>query len=155
MQDATQIVAALDDVQVIAMAKRINADIVAAVPRDQLVAVPEAARQAAILEGLNARTTLDPARAVEASRRLLAALAADPGTAPLVTRAWAVIEEDDSLMIETIIALGLIANLTLFMATSRLKLNIGSLEVVKETATPELVKAVIDPVVELIRRVPA
>jgi hypothetical protein len=105
----------------------------------------------AALRELSGVTSGDPATrlpahvSVDISRRLLLTLASDPATAPLVEEAWQEVEDDDSLFIEAIVALGLIANLTLFMATTRVKFKIGKLQIEKGAADVEMIKAALRP----------
>lgn len=152
--NAEQIVDGLNDVQVVAMVKRIGANLAGALPRERLTAAPEVANDVAVLTGADPRTMLDPVVSVQASRRLLEALAADPGTAALILQAWAEVEQDDSLFIETIVALGLIANLTLFLATSDIKVKVKGIEIKKSRASADVIRAVLEPIFKVLPQAP-
>lgn len=147
MPNTVQVVSKLSDIQVIKMVKQIEETIADAISPDELEehADPGALKEVKGATAGDAEQLLPPAVSLDVSRRVLLALASDPATAPLVEQAWAVVEEDDSLFIEAIIALGLIANLTLFMATTKVKFKVGTLEIDKGDANVEMIKAALQP----------
>jgi hypothetical protein len=159
MQQAIDIVKGASDVQVIALVKRVHAEVARALTPEALTdGLAEAGPQVQPLASLPPevrRATLESADAVDASRRLLLALAGDPQTAPLVVEAWDAVRSDDSLFIETVVAVGLLANLTLFLATTEIELTIGGVRIRKGAADATLVRAVVEPLVELVKRIPA
>jgi hypothetical protein len=84
------------------------------------------------------------------SRLLLEQLAKDPEFSPVVLQSWEAVRNSDHLILDAIISLGLIVNLTLLVATTKLDMRKnadGSFEwsVSKTEAKKELVKAVLDP----------
>lgn len=147
MPNTVQIVSRLSDIQVIKMVKQIEETIADAISPDELEehADPGALKEVKSATAGDAEQLLPAAVSLDVSRRVLLALASDQATAPLVEQAWVVVEEDDSLFIEAIIALGLIANLTLFMATTRVKFKVGALEIDKGDANVEMIRAALQP----------
>jgi len=149
MQTAVEIVQTLDSVQAVSLLKRLNQIIFGAVTYQEIQDhLPAGIDELKLLENLDVQAKkqyLDPKTSVELSRQLLMEFARDEALAPVVIKAWDDIREDDSLFIETIIALGLIANLTLFMATTDLEFTVGQLRIKKPPAPPALVKAVLNP----------
>jgi hypothetical protein len=157
MPIATEIVNQLSPVQAAAMVKRINREVSKAIPQDALV--PAAGNTPGIDEiaSLDPETrviNLESAASQELSRGVLHALASDPATAPLIIQAWEAIRDDDSLFIETVVALGLIANLTLFVATTDVDLKVGGLTIRKRRPKADIVRAVVEPLVELVKKLP-
>ena len=54
-------------------------------------------------------------------------------------------------MIGAIISLGLIANLTLFMATTEFEFEIKGVKIKKKTASADQIKAIISPLTEYVK----
>lgn len=88
------------------------------------------------------------------TRRILQAFAQDEQLAPVLMNSWDDIKENDDLFVETILALGLVVNLTLFLATSDIKYKDGKYSFHKKEANPEALKTIVEPLTELIRKAP-
>ena len=156
MSDATAIVDGLSETNVIRMVKLIESEVMNALSDEEL---KRASRPyAGLVDPLIAldedtrEIALDSEQSVEASRQILRALAAAPDLAPLVVQAWDEMKKDKSLFIvETIVAVGLVANLTIFMATTTFKFKAGNVIVEKRPADPKLVSAVLKPLADLVK----
>jgi hypothetical protein len=95
--------------------------------------------------------TLSEDASLRLGRMLLAKLAADASLAPLVDEAIDAAEGAEDMVIGVILALGLVVNLTLLVATTRVKAAKNAKgevtwSVEKKPADTELVKTVVDPV---------
>ncbi len=99
------------------------------------------------------KQNIDPEQSVELARKLLTGFALDKDLSNLIIHNWEKIEKDDSLMIETIITLGILANLTLFMATTELEFEFKGIKIKKKGANAEQIKAVLSPLTELIKKI--
>ena len=157
MATAIQIVKDLNEVQVVKMAKFIDEAIVDSISEADLVAHADdkALQEVRDTTAGDPATRLSPDVSIDVSRRILAALAADPATAPLIEEAWQAVSQDKSLFIEAIVALGLIANLTLFMATTSVRFKVGGLTIDKGKANTDMVAAVLEPLKLARRTAPA
>jgi hypothetical protein len=91
---------------------------------------------------------------VTLGRQLLRSFASDPALAPLAGEVVDAVRADDSLFIEAALALGVLVNLTMFMASSELTFQSGGLTIKKGPVTAEVVKAIVEPVTELIKKLP-
>jgi hypothetical protein len=156
MQKAFEIIQNLDDVQSVKMLKQIYKDIFKAIPFDEVKRSAGDNESVSLLCNLDTdmmRHNFEPEQSVDLTKNMLLAFAEDENLFWLVINAWEKIENDDSLMIETIITLGLIANLTLFMATTEAEFEIKGVKIKKGIANAEQIKAVLSPLVELIKRI--
>lgn len=152
MTEAQRIVADLADADALELVKRLSLALAADVSRQQLLdaAVPEA-RSVATVDAKTAARQAGSAESMRVVRALLGALAADPATAPALVATWREIEEDDSLVVvETIIAVGLLANLTLLVATTGVKAKIKGVQIEKKAADADMVRAVLEPLKALL-----
>lgn len=157
MQTAVDIVERLNSVQTISLLKRLNQILYGAVSyKDVQAHLPSDVDDVILLEKLNPemkKRNLDPKTSVELARHVLMAVAQDKALGPILVQAWDEIREDDSLFIETIVAVGLIVNLTLFMATSKMELRFGKQAITKEMASPDLLTALLSPVKDLVGKI--
>ncbi len=158
MKNIRNVVAGLTDVQVVTLLKQLNRDLYQVVPFRE---VESRLLDNAPVESLHnldlaaKKAALDPETSVAASRQILTAFASSEELAPVVQAAWEEIRDDDSLFIETIVAVGLVANLTLFMATTEIEFKWKGLTIRKKTADASVVKEVVLPIIELIKgRIP-
>lgn len=154
MADTLTAINSLTEVQVVAAVRQLNRRVFSDLPFDAVKAVTTASDLKGVSEGV-AAVKLDPATSTAMSRQLLRAFAGDPALAPLVGEVVDAVQEDDSLFIETAIALGLLVNLTMFMASSELTFTTGKLTIKKGPVGADLVKTIVEPVVELIKKLPA
>ena len=155
MQKALEIVQNLSDVQSVKMLKQIYKDIFKAVPIDEVKRRAEDNESVALLSNLSVdkmKESIDPEQSVALTRNMLLAIAQDENLSWSVISAWEKVENDDSLMIGTIITLGLIANLTLFMATTEAEFEIKGVKIKKAAANAEQIKAVVSPLIEFVKK---
>lgn len=94
---------------------------------------------------------LDAVVSVRLSREFLESLARDDQLSVFITDAWEEVQNDDSMFIGTVIAIGLMVNLTLFMVSSKIDINIGGVTISKDTVDTEAVKAIMEPITEAIK----
>lgn len=155
MQEAVEIVQKLNDVQSVMMLEHIYKDIFSTFSYEEIQQNVKDNSSVSMLGKIDNDTlkqTIEPEQSVELTRKMLVCIANDPTLSCFVTNAWEEVEKDDSLMIGTIITLGIIANLTLFMATSELEFEYKGIKYKKTAATGEQIKAVLSPVTELVKK---
>ena len=153
MQNAVDLVRSLSNVQAVALLHQLNKDLYRAVPYAEVeqAAGPDA-RDSLKVEPSARKQPMDSESSIEAARILLTAMARDPGLAPVVVQAWESIRDQHTLMIETVLAVGLVLNLTLFMSTTELEFKVGKLKVKKKAADAKLLKELLVPVSALIKK---
>lgn len=158
MEKAEVIVENLSNVQAISLLKRLNQMLYTAVTPQQVTSsVDSSIKGVDLLSELpleRKKENLTPEDSVRTAKYVLRSFALDDALAPALIQAWKEIKDDDGLFIEAIVAVGLIANLTLFLATSDIEFKIGGLHIKKKPADPETVKAVIEPISEMIKKTP-
>lgn len=154
MDKAITLVKGLSDLQTISLLKQLYGDIFKAVPFNEIEAhLPSDMEEIKILFAIDRevkKKNLASSESVEGAQKILMAFAQDENLAPILMQAWNEIKDDDSLFIEAIIAVGLLANLTIFIASSDIEFNIGKLKVKKHKTNANVVKEVLKPVIELI-----
>ncbi|MGA1840192.1 MAG: hypothetical protein ACMUIU_06155 [bacterium] len=157
MQEAVAIVENLTDVQAISLLKKLYRDLFKTVPyQEMLKSLADGVEEVDYLQNLDVnmkKQNLSPEKSVEATKHVLLTFAQNEDFAPLLVQIWEEIKNDDSLFIEVIITVGLIVNLTLFMA-SEIELNVGGLTIKKGKVSNEKLKTIMEPVTELIKRIP-
>jgi predicted nucleic acid-binding protein len=124
MKKALDIVQNIDDVQAVMMLKQIYQDIFTKISLKEINQHIDNQESVSMLKNLDVddlKQNIDPEQSVELTRKVLLGFASDENLSDLILHNWEKIEKDDSLMIETIVTLGLLANLTLFMATTELE----------------------------------
>ena len=99
------------------------------------------------------KQNIDPEQSVELTRKVLLGFASDDNLSDFILHNWEKIEKDDSLMIETIVTLGILANLTLFMVTTELEFEFKGIKIKKKGANADQIKAVLSPLTELIKKI--
>lgn len=158
MLEANQIVDNLSEVQTVKLASHLYQSIYKAVPYKTVTeSLVTNIDEVAYIRGLDKETKkhrLDSGQSVEAAKLLLSSFANDDTLAPVLINAWEEVKQDDSLFIEAIIAVGLLANLTLFMASSEIEMEIGGVKIKKGKPSLDVLKAVLEPITELIKRIP-
>jgi hypothetical protein len=157
MDKAITLVKGLSDLQTISLLKQLYGDIFKAVPFNEIEAhLPPDMEEIKILFAIDRevkKKNLASSDSVEGAQKILMAFAQDENLAPILMQAWNEIKDDDSLFIEAIIAVGLLANLTIFIASSDIEFNIGKLKVKKHKTNANVVKEVLKPVIELIKKI--
>jgi hypothetical protein len=160
MQTTLELVHDLSDSQVIEVAKELFNTVYANVPFDQVRKNSEGAVDVGELVALNdevKQQDLSPTDSARFGRLVLEQYARDPELGPLVHQAWNKVESSDELIVDVLLALGLVVNLTLLVATTKIELqNLpdGKIrwKIVKRDAPPELVGSVLKPLAKLASR---
>jgi predicted nucleic acid-binding protein len=156
MKKALDIVQNLDDVQAVMMLKQIYQDIFTKISLKEINQHIDNQESVSMLKNLDVddlKQNIDPEQSVELTRKVLLGFASDENLSDLILHNWEKIEKDDSLMIETIVTLGLLANLTLFMATTELEFECKGIKFKKKGANADQIKAVLSPLTELIKKI--
>jgi hypothetical protein len=155
MEEAVTIVEGLTSVQAVSLLKRLNRDLYQAVPyqevKDHLISDVDEVQMLENTDLEMKKKSLDSDASIQATKQILLAYAKSEDLAPVLVQAWDEIKTDDSLFIETIIVVGLLVNLTLFMATSDMEFKIGKLTIRKGRADSSIIKEIMSPVTELIK----
>lgn len=154
MKKALEIIQNLDDVQSVMMLKQIFKDIFKAIPYEEIkqnLGDNDSVNMLTKLNPDNMQQNFDSEQSVKLTKNMLLAFAEDKNLSWLVINAWEEVEKDDSLMIGAIISLGLIANLTLFMATTEFEFEIKGVKIKKKTASADQIKAIISPLTEYVK----
>lgn len=153
MNHASDIVEQLNDNQAIAMIKRLNDRIFSNIDFDKLmkhIGEPKVSNEILALDDDVFDAELNATDSVRVARQILTSLAKDEGTAGLIEDTWKELEKDDSMfIIEAILAVGLVANLTLFMVSTKMELDLGKLKIRKDKVDLDAVKEIMKPVTEL------
>jgi hypothetical protein len=161
MSKTLEMINQLPDAKVIEVSKVLFNRLYAEVPYDDVLAN---ARDQALLEPLlslgedalgSNLTAEDSARI---GRQMVSHLAADETFEPIVREAVEKVQQSDKLVVDVILAVGLVVNLTLLVATTRIDVSKDadgniSWRFKKREASPELVKAVVEPVADLATKV--
>ncbi len=136
MKDVTSEINGLTDVQVVAAVRQLNRRVFSDLSFDAVKAATTAAGLKTVSKDA-AATQLDSTASVRLSRQVEH------------------VKKDDSLFIETAIAIGVLVNLTMFMASSELNFTSGKLAIHKGQVGADVVKLLVEPVLELIKKVPS
>lgn len=148
MTTAQEIVENLDDNQVVAMVNRIHNRIYGAVDFatiEKSVKDDNLGNTLLELSDDQLKTEMDAGDSVSVARRFLQSLAQDENLSYLVIDAWEEVQNEDSMFVGTVIAVGLMVNLTLFMISSNIKIDLGKVKIEKNTVDTEAVKAIMEP----------
>ena len=157
MQNTLKLVNGLSDSQVVEVVKELFNIVYTHVPYKQVRENSEgvmAVAQLASLDGAVMKHELSAVDSARFGRLVLQQYASDPELVAFVDQAWDKVQGADNLIIDVILALGLVVNLTLLVATTRVQLHKGTdgkitVKVDKEVAGPELVKTVVDPLAKI------
>jgi len=156
MQKPLEIIQNLDNVQSVIMLKQIYQDIFKAIPYEEVkrsVGDNEAIFLLSKLDSNMMKQKFDSEQSLDLTKKMLMGFAQDENLSWLVINAWEKIENDDSMMIDVIISLGLIANLTLFMATTEMEFEIKGVKIKKKAASAEQIKALMEPLTEFLKKI--
>jgi hypothetical protein len=153
MQDALALVNGLSNSQVVELTKELFKTAFSHVPYNQVRQNWESVPDVALLAELNKddlKRELSAPDSAQFSRLMLEQIAKDPEFSPLLLDAWETVRGSDHLIVDAILSLGVIVNLTLLVATTKLDIRRnadGSFQwsVSKTDAKKELVKAILDP----------
>jgi len=147
MTTAQDIVKNLNDNQAVKMASNIHDRIFSAVDYDTVEKNTRGDDDGKTLLGLSddqLKTKFDASTSVELSRNILESISNDEELSAVIADAWEEVQNDDSLFIGTVIVVGLMVNLTLFMISSELELNFKNGKLIKHKVDTEAVKAVVE-----------
>ena len=159
MQSTLKVVGELSDSQVVQVVKELFNTVYTHVPYSQVRNNSEGVVEVGRLTALDheaMKQELSTSDSARFGRLVLEQYARDPDLAPFVQQAWDKVSGSDNLIIDVILTLGLLVNLTLLVATTKVKLQKGrdgktTWVFEKQKAEPELVNAVIKPVSELVK----
>lgn len=158
MHEAVQLVDSLSDVQAMSLIKELYRNIYRNVNYTEVTENLSAGGPAIdVLKNSNnqvKKSNLGTEDSVLVTRRILLAFAQDEQLAPVLINTWDDIKDNDDLFVETILALGLVVNLTLFLASSDIKYKDGRFSFHKKEVKPEALKTVVEPITELVRKAP-
>ena len=159
MPTTQELVRSMSDTEVVEVAKElfeiVYTDVSYDDVKDTSASVPQL-KPLASLDDDALQAELTPDDSASLTRALLGQFAADPNLSPLVDEAWKRVRGGDNMIVDVIVAVGLIANLTLFVATTTGMVQKGADGKIiwsfgKKEAGPDLVQKVIDPLVKLAR----
>jgi hypothetical protein len=149
MTTAQQIVNNLNDNQAIMMVNKIHNRIFSAVDFDTIENNVKGDDDGSTLLGLSddqLGAELDAGVSVAVARKFLESVAQDEGLSEVITDSWEEVQNDDSMFVGTVIAVGLMVNLTLFMISSNIEIDLGKVKISKGTVDTEAVKAIMEPI---------
>ncbi len=157
MQTTLEIVHGLSDSQVVEVVKELFNAVYAEVPYNEVRSNAEAVAEVDPLISLDHEALKHELSATESARLgrlVLEQYARDPELAPFVQQAWDKVQNSDDMVVGVILALGLVINLTLLVATTEVQVQKGAdgkitWKISKKQAEPELVSAVINPLVKV------
>lgn len=153
MHTTQELIQGLSDAQVVEVTKELFDIVYTQVPYDDVRRNSEEISEVDALVSLDSdslKQEMSAAESAQLGRLVLMEYAGDPELAPFVQQAWEKVESSDDLVVGVILALGVVVNLTLLVATSSVKMKkdaSGKItwSVGKKSAEPELVDAVIKP----------
>jgi hypothetical protein len=144
---------AMDDFQVMRFFEHFGRELLGQIdaPLDQLLAgVPAALRKEAVFTHIEQLGEADAERAMPAAdavlfvRGTLLQLADDRQFAPLLDAILADYR-DDAMVVDIILAVGFAASMVLLVATTGIEIRIGNVKIKKETASADMVRAILEP----------
>ena len=115
---------------------------------DSLRTIPEYTTVENIALG-EAEAQLTDVESIALSKTFLDILVQDPAIFPLLEKAWDTYTAKEAGASKTVLSGALAASMVLFVATSEAKFSIGDATFEKKAASPELVKAITEPIIEL------
>lgn len=156
MTSAQNIVNKLDDSQAVMMLKLVHDRIFDAVDFE---VIEKGTKGNVIGENLLEVTDLpidaefDSATSIKQARVFLNSIAKDDDLSDLITESWQELQKNDQMFVGATIAVGLMVNLTLFMVSSKIELKIGNLTIKKDKVDTAAVKAIMQPVTEILKKI--
>jgi len=91
-----------------------------------------------------------PSESADIAREFLLFMAHDDQLAPVVEKALSEFKEEEVLIVETILSIGIAASLLIFMSTTEVEGKIFGLRIKKKAATAEQIKAILEPFSKII-----
>lgn len=159
METTLDIVRDLSDSQVVGVMKELFNLVYKEIPYDSVRANSEAVEEVAPLASLDGEhldRDLSAAESADLGRLVLEEYANNPDLEPFVQKACDQVRGSDKLVVGVILALGVVVNLTLLVATTSARMvkaadGSKSWSITKTKAKPELVDKVLGPVVEAVK----
>lgn len=159
MRSTEDVVHELSDSQVVEVVKELFNDVYTQVPYETVRKNSETVGRLHSLATVDQEVLqqeLSATESVRLGRLVLEQYARDPELSPAVEKAWEKVRSSDNLVVGVILTLGLIVNLTLLVATTAVHVKKGAdgkivWKVTKKQADENLLKAIIDPVVEAVK----
>ena len=159
--EARRIVDGLTDTEAVRFFQHFGNELFAGTPQEVIVAnVSEAAtsvagaRELLAMDASHRKQKLSTADSVKVARTFLRAIADDDGLAPALVHAWENYDEDRQF-VDIILAAGFVAAMLMFMSTTEVEGRVGKWKFVKRSATPELVRTILDPIAAAVRPTPS
>ena len=129
------------------------------VPIEQVRENAGSMAEVSILAGLEPdtlRQDLGEEESAQFGRVILEHLARNPALSPLVDEAISEVRDSDLLVVETLLAVGFVVNLTLLVATTEIEIETGSdgktrWKFRKGVASTDLVKSLVDPLTKFLK----
>lgn len=157
MQITHELIQGLSDSQVVDVTKELFNNVYTQVPYDEVRSNSEGVAEVKRLLSLNTESLKQEMSAAESARfgrLLLEEYASDPDLEPFVQQALEKVQSSDDLIVGELLALGIIVNLTLLVATTSVKVKKdadGNItwEVIKKTTGPKLIEAILTPLASL------
>jgi hypothetical protein len=157
METALELVPKLSDAQLVQVARELFNIVYSHLPYNQVKnnfeGQPEVERLASLDQEM-LKQELPTGDSARLGRLVLEQYAHNPSLAPFVLEAWDKVRSSDKLVVDVILALGLLVNLTLLVTTTKVQVQKDanghiSWVAIKEFANPGQLKAVIDPFLKL------
>jgi hypothetical protein len=157
MTTTKELIEGLSDEQVIEVTKELFNSVYTEVPYDEVISNSDGVTELGPLMALDAgdlKRDLSASESAHFGRLVLAEFATDPELETLVRQAVDNVQTSDDLVIGTILAVGMVVNLTLLIATTSVKVEKDAdgkttWKLVKKNANPELVTSVINPLAKV------
>ena len=159
MSTTLDIVHDLSDSEVVAVARQLFNEVYTHVPYNEVRGNANAVAELdplVSLDNMKLKGALSVNESVYLGRLLLEQYAHDPVLAPLVQESLEKTKKSDNLYVDLILTLGLVVNLTLLVVTTEVSVKKESdgkitWKFAKKKAEPDLVKAVVGPVVDAVK----
>lgn len=159
MSTTLETVQGLSDSEVVEVAQELFNEVFSELPYDEVRKNSEATPEVNSLVSADEdalKHELTRAESAHLGRLVLEQYARDPELEPFVQQAVAKVQRSDKLIVDVILALGLVVSLTLLVATTKVQVQKGAdgkttWKIDKREAKPELVKAVVGPVAEAVK----
>jgi hypothetical protein len=159
MPNTIELVQGFSDSQVVEVMKELFNTVYTNVPYEQVMNNSKGVADVGQLVSLDEDTMQQELSATDSTRfgrLVLDEYARDPQLAVLIEQAWEKVQSSDDLIVDPLLALGLVVNLTLFMATTEVTLERGPggkthWKFIKKAARPGLVSSILNPLAKVFK----
>lgn len=158
MNQAIEIVENLNEAQAASLLKQLHQDIFQAIPYSEVLNAIESSGKIQTLKDVEPeikKKTLDADTSIGMAKDILTIFSRDKDLSPILVSAWDKIKDQDNLFIGAVLSVGLVVNLTLFMVSSEIDYSDGKLSIKKRQVNADVLKAIIEPVTALIKKIPS